>query len=451
MTHRHRQHADGTERIDEFDQFEEARTSADTTSGSVDLELLEQLAAQTGRSISDLRTTLAKPTAPIIGLSVKEYLASRDSPRTRSTYRCHLRRMVFGFGPVCDQLCAACMDPGQDFACRCGCVECRSSRITLPALGWVHASSDTLTGNLVADVAAVAKRHAIKKGIIDNRGRAARGKPAKRADGRNAEETAVASMRSFYGYMAKYCEPAVAQDVKKPRRNDREKRPLRPFELAELHMVTGNGGDDPELDLLLVDLAIATGVRASGAQGLVVKQLERHTQLINLKDKGGTTEPMPVSAELIDRLIAHAVSRGGEMCDPTSPKYVPDSPVFWKKVGGVYRPMTDRRFDNLSERWQRSLPWAMAEQLGYHHLRHTMGAILLPLFGSQVKKRYLRHADGNVSELYGRCTLEELARAMSTVLDFEHPLVHGIDEREKATRERLGLTQRGPITPSARW
>ncbi len=38
------------------------------------------------------------------------------------------------------------------------------------------------------------------------------------------------------------------------------------------------------------------------------------------------------------------------------------------------------------------------------------------------------------------CTFEELARAMSELLGFEHPLVHGLDERRKATLLRFGMS-----------
>jgi hypothetical protein len=42
-------------------------------------------------------------------------------------------------------------------------------------------------------------------------------------------------------------------DVREPKRNPKERRTLSVFELAELHDVTATGGDDPKLDVLLVD------------------------------------------------------------------------------------------------------------------------------------------------------------------------------------------------------
>jgi hypothetical protein len=64
--------------------------------------------------------------------------------------------------------------------------------------------------------------------------------------------------------------------------------------------------------------------------------------------------------------------------------------------------------------------------------------------GRAHKKRYLRHADGEVSDGYGVCTLDELARAMTDLLGFEHPLVHGIEERRRDTMRRLGLPDQWP-------
>lgn len=407
----------------------------------LDPTLLAAIAQQLGRPVDDVAAVLgASAGAPTVADAVEKYLA-RQTERTRTTYSTALRRIVHGYGPFCDQRCEACLDRAYDYTCRCNCAACTSSRITIPALGTTRVSKQVLTTDLVADLAAVSYRHAIKKGILDNRARAALGKPPKRADGHNSAESAVAAMRSFFRSVAGYCDPQAARDVAKPRRDPREKRPMRPSELVELHLVTATGGDDPELDVLLVDTGIATGARIEGLERLTVGQLHRSTQIIDMYDKGKRTVEMPVSGELIDRLLAQAKQRGGDICNPTSKDYRPDAPVFWSKRGkdGTPRKMSGRRFDTLAGRWQRTLDWAMDEQLGFHHLRHTMGAILASNAGPQYKKRYLRHADTTVTDMYGRCTLADFARAMACLLEFEHPLVHGLDDRDRERRRRLGL------------
>jgi hypothetical protein len=60
-------------------------------------------------------------------------------------------------------------------------------------------------------------------------------------------------------------------------------------------------------------------------------------------------------------------------------------------------------------------------------------------FGPNFKRRYLRHADGSVTDGYGICTYEELARAMSDLLGYEHPAVQGLEQRRAETLRRLGL------------
>lgn len=232
-------------------------------------------------------------------------------------------------------------------------------------------------------------------------------------------------------------------DLVKPHRPGNQRRPLRDFELVELAHETASGGDDPELDALLFDYGIATGSRRLGAYSLTCGQLHDHSQLIGMKDKYARLQAAPVSAELIARLRTLAITRGGSVCDPASTDYRPDSPVFhYRPRGGGYRPVASRRFDTLHKRWQRTLPWANDEQVGYHHLRHSMAAILKSRFGPLYAKRYLRHADGGVTELYGVCTLEELARAMAELLDFAHPLVHGVEDRRAETLRRLGIERR---------
>jgi integrase len=114
--------------------------------------------------------------------------------------------------------------------------------------------------------------------------------------------------------------------------------------------------------------------------------------------------------------------------------------VFWyRNRNGSSSKVTSRRFDTLHERWQTALPWANDERVGYHHLRHSMSFILKTHYGPQYAKRYLRHADGDVTDTYGACTIEELAAALADLLEFEHPLVHGVEDRRAETFERLGI------------
>ena len=66
-------------------------------------------------------------------------------------------------------------------------------------------------------------------------------------------------------------------------------------------------------------------------------------------------------------------------------------------------------------------------------------AAILKTLGQHYARRYLRHAEGDVTDNYGVCTLEELAVAMSTLLEFEHPLAQGRDAEREETLRRFGL------------
>ncbi len=409
----------------------------------------EALAASLGIDRAELERRLATPARPApttVAVHVADYLAPLGKA-TRDTYATHLLRMVRGVGPVCDQKCEPCLlrsltrrhidgSMVEDYICTCTCGECRRSHIVIPPLGDRIVGPDVYTRNLVENLATVARRYAIKSGIIDNRGRAARGLPSKKADGHNAAETSIAAFRSLFATALEHLDNEnPASKVPKPRRDTKERRPMQPFELAELHLLTASGGNDPELDLLVLDTGIATGARAIGIKLMTVGKLHASTQLIGVIDKGRRVVDMPVSAELIARLLAHAKERGGAVCDPSSVHYRPDSPVFYAKNG---KPMSERRLDSIAERWQTNLDWARNEGVSFHYIRHTIAAYLAQV-GPQYKKRYLRHADNTVTDIYGKCPMDEFAGVMADLLGFEHPLVHGIDDRRAASMRRMGL------------
>lgn len=418
-----------------------------------DHDTVAALAAQLGIGADELRRRIgapAGPAAPTVAEHVDSYLA-RQTPSTRETYSTHLLRMVRGVGPVCDQTCEPCLERQypmrdvdgsmvEDYRCGCRCKACLSSRITIPPLGNCTVGLDVYTKDLVQNLAAVARRYAIKSGVIDNRSRAQRGLPMKKADGHNAAECAVGSLRSLFATASIHLGGTnPAREVPKPRRDPKERRPMQPFELAELHLITATGGNDPELDVLILDTGIATGARAKGIDELTVGQLSFDTQMVKLRDKGSRLIDMPVSRQLLDRLLHHAIERGGQRCNPSSPSYVPDAKVFHLRNG---TPMSERRLDGLAARWQRSLDWAREEQVGFHHVRHTISSLLAQV-GPQYKKRYLRHADNTVTDIYGKCPIDQFAAVMAELLGFEHPLVHGINERRAETLRRLGLRQPG--------
>lgn len=399
-----------------------------------------ELAARFGLTMEEMLAKLEASSAPTVAEHIEAYL-SVQTKNTRRSYKTHLAWFRDGIRPTCDQDCEPCMDIRKRFACHCDCSKCVASRISLEPQGPELVSEVSCSQQNVEIVSLAALRVGRKRGIIQNRRRAAQGKPTIEAPGFGAQETAIGGLRSLFTAAKKWLPTNAALDVPKPRRGGRERRALRDFEFMELCHVTETGGRDPELDTLLVEYGIATGARRLGAYSLTVGQLHRTRQMVSLKDKYGRPKDAPVSAELIDALLTHSIERGGPQCDPASTEYRPDSRVFYawgRGDAGRWTPLTARHFDSLHERWQRELDWAGEEQVGYHHLRHTMAERLKAAYGQHVAQRYLRHADSAVTDGYGRCTTEELARALSEYLEFEHPLVHGIDQRRRDSFDRYG-------------
>lgn len=399
------------------------------------------LAKDLDMTVEELRRRL-KP-APTVGEKVASYLAGAVE-NTRRTYVTNLERMLRGVGPVCDQTCEPCLERRYlvenrryvDFVCNCTCSGCMSSRLTIEPHAHLPVGPNVLTQELAAAVAEVARRYAIKTGILDNRARAALGLPSKKADGVGARCSAIEAMSAFYTSVAQLIDYRNgALDVARSRRRSREKRPLQDFELGLLMRLTGTGGTDPTLDVLLADFGLQTGARQFGAIRLTVGMVHRLTQMIEIVDKNSNAVSVPVSAELIERLLAHAISRGGDRCDPSSSAYRPDAPVFHY---ANRRKLTGRHFDTLARRWQRGLDFAAEEQVGFHHLRHTI-AFELERVSPAVKHRYLRHANNSITDIYGQCSVERLAQELGDLFGFCHPLVHGVDTRREDALRQLGL------------
>ena len=389
---------------------------------------------QSESSSEQQKLTEQQESSITIGEAIDSYLAPLTEG-TRRGYRTSLLRYRGGIEPICDQMCKPCLEEhGTVFRCRCDCQRCVDSRVSLPPQGELIVSAETMSLDNARIVATAARRIALKRARLLDANRTADGRSARRADGRGAEEMAIGALRALFKL---HDYPLETKALKKPSRNQTNRRALTDVQLSELCHTTETGGDDPELDSLLVEFCIATGARRKGAYSLTVGQIEQHDQIIRVNDKGDKDVPMPVSSELIDRLLAHAIGRGGAKCDPTKRGvYDNRAAVFWIHQGrNMYTPLTARRFDTLHQRWHRSHGWAERGQVGYHHLRHTIANRLKAGWGQHVAQRYLRHADTGVTDNYGRCEIEELAAAMGELLGFEHLLVAG-EERSRQDHER---------------
>ena len=179
--------------------------------------------------------------------------------------------------------------------------------------------------------------------------------------GRSATEHLVAALRCLYkhaeddGLITPDQNPA--RKVDKPRRLPSTRRAVTDDRLAEICQAAADGGDDPELDTLLLRLHTETACRRGGALALRPDDLDPHQCLIRLREKGETVRWQPVSPTLMARLTEHGQDRHAP----------PGGQLLRYRTG---RPITSRRYDGLWTRIGRALPWVRTQGISMHWIRH---------------------------------------------------------------------------------
>ena len=234
--------------------------------------------------------------------------------------------------------------------------------------------------------------------------------------GRSATEHLISALRCLYRHavadhlITERDNPAAR--VAKPRRLPSTRRAIPDHRLAELFTVAANTGDDPELDTLILRLHIETACRRGGALALRPCDLDVNQSLLMLQEKGDTTRWQPVSPTLMRHLLDHASTRGA---DPNDRLFrYPNS-----------RPITSRRYDYLWTRIRQQLPWAAAQQVSAHWLRHTTLTWVERRFGYAVARAYAGHTDGShagSTSTYVRANINEVATALAALTGEHHPL-----------------------------
>lgn len=106
--------------------------------------------------------------------------------------------------------------------------------------------------------------------------------------GRSAAEHLIFALRCLYkravadGIIAEADNPAAK--VAKPRRLDSTRTALADDRLAEIIVVAGTTGDDPELDLLIIRFHVETAARRGGLLALRPRDLDVQQCLVMLQD-----------------------------------------------------------------------------------------------------------------------------------------------------------------------
>jgi integrase/recombinase XerC len=235
--------------------------------------------------------------------------------------------------------------------------------------------------------------------------------------GRSAEEHVVAALRCLYrhaegdGLIAKADNPAAK--VEKPRRLPSTRRAVPDTRLAEINQAAAGGGDDPELDTLILRLHTETACRRGGALALRPQDLDADQCLILLREKGETVRWQPVSPTLMGCLARHAQER----------KAPPGGRLLRYRDG---HPITYRRYDGLWTRIGRALPWVRIQQVSTHWIRHTTLTWVERNFGYAVARAYAGHTDSGsdvgATTTYVRATVPEVAAALAALTGEPHPL-----------------------------
>lgn len=383
----------------------------------------------------------------------------------RTVWRPYLDLMVHGYPGLCACMCPACLDAfsgdsaWQPCACvRSGRCECRRADLEHGAVAagsclehCTGVGDRALSAVRLADwehLSRWAQLRAQKRLAVRNRARGAQGRPTHAHDGRSACE----HLRNAASLMYRL---ALAEDLPGVRRNlaleltvkPRPATTARAYSTEQLEQlwqaIFTSGGNDPELDMLVVWLALETGARRGGPIGLRVGDLQFAANRIRLGEKNGKVDEQPASAQLLAALLGHAIRRGcvvlhtapgldaGDVgvadvlagrallrTDAPVLYYATTRPVTRSEVassGEVVRvpvldtdgrplreprPLSRKRFETLWGRLKRDLVWLDEMHGRPHDLRKTMGTFVERAFGHAVSQRWLRHTVNDVTGTY---------------------------------------------------
>ncbi|WP_017975646.1 site-specific integrase [Actinopolyspora halophila] len=235
--------------------------------------------------------------------------------------------------------------------------------------------------------------------------------------GRCAVEHLIAALRCIYshavadGLLDEADNPALR--VRKPRRLPSTRRGLSDESMAAINRVTGQTGNDPMLDTLLLRLHTETACRRGGALALTSADLDPDQCVVLLREKNDAVRWQPVSPTLMRHLREHAEQRDAEASGDALLRY---------RSG---KPLTRRRYDHLWHRLGQHLPWVATQQISTHWLRHTTLTWVERHFGYATARAWAGHTDtshASATTTYIRADLADIATALAALTGEEHPL-----------------------------
>jgi integrase len=275
------------------------------------------------------------------------------------------------------------------------------------------------------------RARAKRRQLARNLRRAETGRAQKRSGGDHAVEQYNDTLRRTFSHAGLRLEARLERidaipGTRRPKKD--QGRGITTEQFSELCRVAWTGGDDPDLDGLLVVFEVCTGARREGILELRTDSLDLAGMQLDLWEKAGSTDWQPVQLQLMGMLIEHVINRHLAVIDPAKwDKVTVDQvlageirlpsgiPIFHyrpKRKDGVLvpHPVTRKRFNTLYDRIQETLPWADQHGVHGHDLRRTGSSWIERRFGRGVSQAWLRHAD-DVTGSYTRGTREEVRAA----------------------------------------
>jgi integrase len=419
-----------------------ALAAIETLAASVGLSLDEAVEAARSGQIADARTVT----------EAIDRAMNQAAKGTRDALAPYVKVLKHGMPGACSCTCAPCLDVverhraapggnGEREAVPCPCVG--AGRCDCPASG--HLIGDTcLEGCPVLGALPVValddepdivrnwvRARAQRRQLNRNAKRAKEGLTQRRTLGEHAVEQFNDALRDMYAHAGLRLETRTERidaipTTKRPKRP--QGRGLTPEQFQEIIRVAWSGGNDPDLDGLLVLFEVCTGARREGILELRTDSLDIEHVMADLWEKAGETRWQPIQRELLAMLIEHVIERHLAVVDPDTWAQVTAEDVLSGDVrlpSGIpvfhYRPKRQKgaptphpasrgRFTRLYPRIQRELPWADRHGVHGHDLRRTGSSWIERRYGRGVAKAWLGHAD-DVTGGYTRGTAEEVRAA----------------------------------------
>lgn len=221
------------------------------------------------------------------------------------------------------------------------------------------------------------------------------------SSGSGAVRTLIHSARFFFRVAASdgLVSENPASALRLPPKSHGTRRALTSSELEQIWAVARLSGNDPVLDVLLLDFHRETAARRGGALALRIVDCSVDRCSVILAEKGQRRREVPATGDLMDRLLRHSTRRG-----------VTDSTAQVFRFGNG-KPLTRRRYNTLWERVQRELPWARELGVSMHWLRHTTLTDISQIGGGRIASAYAGHQPQTTTDIYTKPSFEDLQRA----------------------------------------